>query len=175
MRRSLLNADPLDRSIRCNDRQRTLEEWRVGKIGEGLAALGVIVSLLFVGYEIRQNTQLSKAASLEAQAELGAEIALNFLADAEVVQFLTRIADGELPSDFEKHENTKIRLMYVALLRSAEIRYRHKDLGVLDDTSVLGGSGNTLRAPYLAANWDQLKLVVSPDFALRFEADYGLR
>jgi len=147
----------------------------VGKIGEGLAALGVVVSLLFVGYEIRQNTQLSKAASLEAQAELGAEIALNFLADAEVVQLFTRITDGALPSDFEKHENTKIRLMYVALLRSAEIRYRHNDLGILDNTSVLGGSGGLLRAPYLAASWPQLKPIVAPDFALRFEADYGLR
>ena len=47
----------------------------MGKLGESLAALGVVVSLLFVGYEIRQNTQLSKAASLEAQAALGAEIA----------------------------------------------------------------------------------------------------
>ena len=147
----------------------------MGKIGEGLAALGVVVSLLFVGYEIRQNTQVSRAASLEAQAELGAEIALNFLADAEVVQFFTRIADGALPSDFEKHENTKIRLMYVALLRSAEVRYRHKDLGILDDTSVLGGSASLFRYPYLAASWDQLKLVVAPDFAVRFEADYGLR
>ena len=44
---------------------------------------------------------------MEAQAELGAEIALNFLADAEVVQFITRINDGALLSDFENHEQTK--------------------------------------------------------------------
>ena len=92
-----------------------------------------------------------------------------------MIDFITRIADGALPSDFEKHENTKIRLMYVALLRSAEARYRHADLGILDNTSVLGGSAGLLRAPYLAANWDQLKLIVAPDFAHRFEADYGLR
>lgn len=144
----------------------------MSKLGEALAALGVIASLLFVGYEIRQNTQLSKAAALEAQAELGAEIALNFLADAEVVQFITRISDGALPSDFEDHENTKVRLMYIALLRSAEIRYRHNDLGIFDDTSVLGGSAVLLQAPYLAASWERVKLSVAPDFALRFEADY---
>ena len=147
----------------------------MGRLGEGLAVLGVIVSLMFVGYEIRQNTQLSKAAALEAQAELGAEIALNFLADAEVIQFITRINEGALPSDFEKHENTKIRLMYTALLRSAETRYRHHDLGIFDDTSVLGGSAALLQTPYLAATWNDLKRSVAPDFALRFEADYGLR
>ena len=147
----------------------------MGKIGEGLAAFGVIVSLLFVGYEIRQNTQLAKAASLEAQAELGAEIALSFLADAEVVEFITQMSDGALPSDFENREQTKIRLMYLAVLRSAEVRYRHHDLGILDDTSVLGGSGYLFRAPYFAADWDRLRVSVAPDFARRLEADYGLR
>jgi hypothetical protein len=65
--------------------------------------------------------------------------------------------------------------MYIALLRSAEVRYRHEDLGILDDTSVLGGSGTMFRSPHFAASWDRLKLSVVPDFALRFEADYGLR
>ena len=57
----------------------------------------------------------------------------------------------------------------------AETRYRHEDLGILDSTSILSGSGGLLRAPYVAASWDRLKLLVAPDFALRFEADYGLR
>ena len=45
----------------------------------------------------------------------------------------------------------------------------------MDDTSVLGGSAAMFRAPYFAADWERQKLSVAPDFALRFEADYGLR
>ena len=146
-----------------------------GKIGEGLAALGVVLSLVFVGYEIRQNTQLSKAAALQAQAELGAEIALSWIADDDVIRLITRIRKGALPAEFDEHENVKIRVMYIALLRSAEIRYRLKELGILDDTLVLGGSGTLLRAPYLAAGWDGLKSAVSADFAEHFENERAVK
>jgi len=146
-----------------------------GRIGEAVAALGVVLSLVFVGYEIRQNTQLSKAAALQGQAELGAEIALSWIEDDEVIRLLTKIQSGALPPDFDEHENAKIRLMYLALLRSAEIRYRLNALDILDDTSVLGGSATALRVPYLAASWGTLKAAVSADFAEQFESDFGLR
>jgi hypothetical protein len=151
------------------------EDRKSGKIGEAAAVLGVVLSLVFVGYEIRQNTQLSKAAALQGQAELGAEIALSWIEDDEVIRLLTKILSGALRPEFNEHENAKIRLMYIALFRSAEIRYRLKTLDILDDTSVLGGSAAALRAPYLAATWDTLKVALSPDFVDQFESDYGLR
>jgi hypothetical protein len=65
-------------------------------------------------------------------------------------------------------------MMYLALLRSAEIRYRQRELDILDDTLVMGGSASLLRAPYLAAGWDQIKDAVAPDFADRFEEERAL-
>ncbi len=145
-----------------------------GRIAEGMAALGLVLSLVFVGYEIRQNTQLSKAAALQSQAELATEIILSWIADDDALRLVTRIRKGALPSDFNEHENAKIRMMYLALLRSAEIRYRQRELDILDDTLVMGGSASLLRAPYLAAGWDQIKDAVAPDFADRFEEERAL-
>ncbi len=91
---------------------------------------------------------------------------LSWIADDDALRLLTRIRKDALPADFNEHENAKIRLMYLALLRSAEIRYRQRELDILDDTKVMGGSGSVLRAPYLAAHWDQIKDAVASDIAV---------
>jgi hypothetical protein len=140
-----------------------------------LAALGVVLSLAFVGYEIRQNTQLSRAAAIQGQAELSAEIILSWIEDDEALSLLTRILNGALPSEFTEHENQKLRLMCLVVLRNAENRYRQRALGVLDRATVLGGSASILSAPYLSARWDTLRSAVAPDFAERFEEEYGIR
>lgn len=150
------------------DRGRTLRE--------GLAALGVILSLLFVGYEIRLNTRVSTAAAVQASTEQSLQIILGWSEDEQAVTLLGRILSGEMPPDFTDYENTKLRLMHLAVLRLAESRYRQAELGILeDDATILGGSAALLRAPYLADRWDQLKPAVPKDFAAYFESEYGLR
>ncbi len=150
------------------DRGRTLRE--------GLAALGVILSLLFVGYEIRLNTRVSTAAAIQASTDHSLQVILSWSEDEQAVTLLGRILSGEVPPDFTDYENTKLRLMYLAVLRLAESRYRQAELGILeDDATILGGSGALLRAPYLADRWNQLKPAVPQDFAAYFESEYGLR
>jgi len=144
-------------------------------IREGLAALGVILSLVFVGYEIRQNTQVSTAAAIQGVTDQSLEIVLAWSADEEAVTLLGRILNGEVPADFTDYENTKLRLMYLAALRVAESRYRQSTLGIIEDPTILGGSAAILRAPYLVERWEQLKSAVPPDFAAHFEAEYELR
>jgi len=142
---------------------------------EGLAALGVILSLAFVGYEIRQNTQVSRAAAIQGVTDQSLETILAWSEDEQAVGLLGRVLSGAVPSDFTDNENTKLRLMYLASLRVAESRYRQRELGIIDDPTILGGSAAILRAPYLSERWDRLKSGVSPDFAADFEVEYGLR
>lgn len=142
---------------------------------EGLAALGVILSLVFVGYEIRQNTQVSRAAAIQGVTDQSLETILSWSEDEQAVALLGRVLKGAVPSDFTDDENTKLRLMYLASLRVAESRFRQSELGIIEDQTILGGSAAILRAPYLLERWEQLKSGVSPDFAASFEAEYGLR
>ena len=151
------------------------ENKRGGMLREGLAALGVILSLVFVGYEIRQNTQVSTAAAIQGVTDQSLEIILAWTEDEEAVALLGRVLNGEGPSDFTDSENTKLRLMYLGALRVAESRYRQSTLGIIENPTILGGSAAILRAPYLVERWEQLKSAVPPDFAVHFEAEYGLR
>ena len=150
-----------------------LERGRV--VREGLAALGVILSLAFVGYEIRQSTNVSRAAAIQGITDQSLETILAWSEDEQAVTLLRRVLNGEVPSDFTEDETMKLRLMYLATLRVAESRYRQTELGIIEDPTILGGSAALLRAPYLSKRWDRLKPAVSADFAEDFEAEYGLR
>ena len=45
----------------------------LGNIGEVVAAIGVVISLFYVGYQIRQNTRASRASSILAARQMANE------------------------------------------------------------------------------------------------------
>lgn len=144
-------------------------------LSEGLAAIGVILSLVFVGYEIRQSTQVARAAAIQGATDQSLEIILAWGEDEQAVRLLDRVLSGAVPSDFTDYERVKLRLMHLAALRVAESRYRQSKLGIIEDRTILGGSAAILRAPYIRHRWSRLKPAVSADFAEDFEVEYGLR
>ena len=151
------------------------QQGRSGPIRDSLAALGVVVSLLFVGYEIRQNTQVARAAAIQATADQSLQVIIAWAADEQAVRLMTRLLDGALPSEFSDDENTKLRFMFLATFRIMENRYRQSDLGLIDDPMIFTGRAAIYRSPYLAARWDEFRSAVVPDFAEQFEVDFGLR
>ncbi len=151
------------------------QEERPKQVREVLAAIGVILSLLFVGYEIRQNTRVAKAATIQNMADQGIAIALAWSLDDEASELLGRVNDGELPDQFTERERARLRLMYLTALRGAEGRYRQMLLGLVEETDMMGGSSALYRAPYLAEQWPQLRPALAADFAAWFETEYQLR
>lgn len=141
---------------------------------EVLAAAGVVLSLIFVGYELRQNRQVARAAAVQAIADQSLDVILTWSSDPQSVQLLAQVLDGATPDAFSRDENAKLRLMFLALLRIAESRYRQAELGVVSDPTIFGGAASVLNSPYLEARWADLRGSVAPDFAERFETQYGL-
>lgn len=140
-----------------------------------LAAAGVVLSLIFVGFELRQNTQVARAAAVQAIADQSIDVILAWTTDEQSVLLLSEVLRGATPDEFTREENTKLRLMFLAQLRIAESRHRQAELGVITDPTIFGGAASTLRSPYLRAYWGSLKSSVAPDFALEFENEYGLQ
>ena len=65
-----------------------------------LAAVGVVLSLIFVGYELRQNTQVARAAAVQAIADQSLEVILAWTSDAESLRLLRHVLDGATPDAF---------------------------------------------------------------------------
>ena len=138
-------------------------------VRESVAALGVIISLAFVGYELRQNNQVARAAAVQTISDQSIEVINTFISDQESVRLLSAVLDGATEADFTAVENTKLRLMFLAQLRIAESRYRQAELGVVNDPTIFGGAAATLRSPYFRGRWPDLRNSVAPDFAATFE------
>jgi hypothetical protein len=105
-----------------------LSDW--ASIAEIGSALAVVASLLYVGYEIQQNTKVSLASNRQAVATRAQDLAL-FSADIDI----NRLISGPDGDDVELSERDANNLTaYVgALLRSSEEAYLLYRDGLLDE------------------------------------------
>ena len=87
---------------------------------EFVAATGVILSLLFVGLEIRQNTSAVRSSTLQALSDSHRDLVLGSLLDAEHSALISRTFQGETSEAFTDHENTRLMGYYVVYLAPAE-------------------------------------------------------
>ena len=64
---------------------------------EMLAALGVIGSLLFVGYEIRQNTEAVRGSTIQGIADQSLQVTLALSMDEDWLRLQERIVGDSVP------------------------------------------------------------------------------
>jgi hypothetical protein len=103
---------------------------------ELLAAAGVILSLLFVGLELRQNTAAVRATALNDLATGTRELLLTVSADGELSDLYRRWIEDD--SAFTATEKARIRLLLAAMLRGAENAYLQARIGVVDSVALRG-------------------------------------
>ncbi|MEN8374774.1 MAG: hypothetical protein ABFS34_04940 [Gemmatimonadota bacterium] len=63
---------------------------RQTRLGEALASLGVIGSLIFVGLEIRQNTKALEAAAIQSMTDVFRDQAYLFINDSSLNSLVMR-------------------------------------------------------------------------------------
>lgn len=140
------------------------------------AALGVILGLLFVGLELRQNTAAVRAAALNDLATGARDLLLAVSTDAELSELYHRwiIADASLTPI----ERTRIRLLIAAMLRSAENAFLQSRIGVVDSLA-LRRYGLTENPAFQSAlfpdMWtSELRDRFHPDFVAAIEVFYSV-
>ncbi len=146
-------------------------------IRETLAALGVIVSLIFVGIEIRQNTSAVRGNSVQAIAQQNLEIALAAMTDGELLRTLVTLEAGSSIQDLDPAGRLRLGMYYMASLRITENRLRQVEVGILDEDALeqLGGVGSMYRTPYFQQWWDENKARFAADFVEFMGDQYGLK
>ena len=75
----------------------------IGAVGEVLGAVGVIVTLVYLALQIRQNTQALRAASVDSMTNIANGIRTNLFSDPNVTAIYMRgLADIESLNDLER-------------------------------------------------------------------------
>jgi len=146
----------------------------IGKTFELLGAIGLIASLVFVAYEIRQNTIAARASAIQeigiATAEMWGEIAR----DQQLLRVMLKRSDIQT-SDFSADDWSRMLAQMTAWSRMAETGLLQVREGLLPPASLetLGYSStrNWLRSPVVSCLWKyRLKEMVSEDFASYVES-----
>ena len=118
----------------------------VGAVAELLAALGVIVSLVYLAVQIRQNTRAVRSASYHQAAEQTWSAALAIAQDESLAE---AIALARLGQDLSPAQEIRIDSVNVAIVFGFENMLRLHEQGLLDPDVWENVLRNTI--PYLAA------------------------
>ncbi|MEE4175280.1 MAG: hypothetical protein V2I57_13590 [Xanthomonadales bacterium] len=147
-----------------------------------LALVGVIVSLLFVGWEIRQNTKVARAAAIQATAEQILDWQAEVATDEDAIRVFTALRSGVPFAELSPEDKQRYGWIVSATVRIMENRYRQVQMGIIDpeDMGIAGGTSNPnwFRSPYFLEYWASLEPEGSwaPDFLEFFETEVlGIR
>jgi hypothetical protein len=124
--------------------------WIWKEVAEILGVLCVVASLIFVGVEVRQNTNAVHGATLQAVSQQSVDLVMAGLDNSALRSALVAAADGTLSP-----EQTNLMIWFIsAKLRADENRFRQVELGILDAASFLQLSNHAAyRTSYFADYW----------------------
>jgi len=137
-------------------------EWSWKGIAEFVGTLGVIGSLIFVAFQIQQNTRAIESGTIESILGHSYDAAVLAVENADLRAALTASCENELTAD----QRMMLTVYYQALLRLQLNRFFQVQLGIIDEETALGlGARSTpYGRPIFAEVWEAAKDEYSPEF-----------
>lgn len=146
----------------------------VKSLGEALAALGVIASLIFVGLEIKQNTAVARAQTRQALTEDLRGFIMDLAAEKELFGAFHEKFETTYEGSLDDRRATYVMF---ARLRMAENVFLQVQEGVVDD-SIFFSYGWSGQPVFMSSQfrdwWPEFRMRFHPDFVAAFEAEYEL-
>ena len=142
-------------------------------IREVVSAAAVVLSLVFVGLEVRQNTTAVRGATMQAISDATSSYNLEMSLDEEFAGLAARVTDGATQEDFTSAENQQLILSLFAFVGMLENTYLQHREGLVPDAvfESYGWNDGVIRTPYFARFWETVAAnVVSPEFRKFFES-----
>jgi hypothetical protein len=134
------------------------------QLGEALAAIGVIVSLVVVAVEIRQNTNAIRGATVQAVSQQSMDLAMAGL-DNEALRDVFEVAACVGSEGLSPQQRQLLGWFFASKLRADENRLRQMQLGTLERATFGQLSNNqAYRLPYFAEWWALRGSEWAPDF-----------
>lgn len=146
------------------------------------AAVGVILSLVFVGYEIRQNTRVARATAVQATVEQIIQWQTESGTDPEWIRVYDFVRNGGAYADLSSLDQSRYSWVVISTVRITENRFRQMQMGIINgkDLDIGGGTSNRqwFQSEHFLDWWRGSDRTQSwaPDFLEFFETDVlGLR
>ena len=147
-----------------------LKQW--AQIAEVVGAVAIIVSLIYVGSELKHNTVATQAATFQQMVQLSTTSLISIASDADLTEIMTRaVQDPDLLNDQERFRWFLINRAQWRGMEAAFFQYQH---GVLGDPEWMSYEkmmcGEIFTVTGGHAGWDRHRFVLSPDFVTFIES-----
>jgi len=147
-------------------------------LAEVIGAVGVILSLLYVGRQLKQTNAMSRAAARQALSAQFNEWAMGIAASEDLAPALAKVTFRGLEREAATElERIRIGYAYAAIIEQVHMAWQHQRDGILtqQETDALYAPNGTLfDRPYLRSVWSVLRGNFSEDFSDWFEQKYML-
>ena len=146
-------------------------------IGEVVAVLGVVLSLVFVGLQLRQNALVSRASAYQ---ELGIAMAEGWrlrATDRELndLLYMANSTDPDVRSKLTDSDMRRVQAYTLSYLRIYQSAYLEVQQGLLPPEALVDlGLRGVKGSAFLQHMWPSLQLLLSTEFADYLESELDL-
>lgn len=102
----------------------------IGAFAESLAAIAVILSLVYVGYQVSETKKAVKASVAQARTDLGVQL-ITSRYTSDIAELLVR--SGQAYDELTEAERFKLKSFFSAHIRHSQNMYYQQREGLLDD------------------------------------------
>ena len=131
---------------------------------EVVGILSVVISLLFVGYELRQNTSVSRYQAYNDSTSRFQDLTLFIAADNELSELQLKMRTASSLDEYAPLEIEKLLNLFYATTRTFEGQYRAYQAGLIQNSDLATGSGGLVNNSTYRLLWPRSKILFGPDF-----------
>lgn len=135
-----------------------LEKWAL--IAEIVGGIAIVVSLIFVGFEVRQNTQATQIAAYQQLINGISEFNTQTLANPELRAVRIKLDAGTRIEELNPDEQQVINAFLYLAYRNGDMAYMQYRSGIIGEERLISGMGilvNLLELPTVQMHWNQRK------------------
>lgn len=108
----------------------------IGSVGDAIGGVGVVLTLLYLAHQTRQNTRAIRAASFQQVADSLSDVSMTIFQDPSLVSLLDRVKSDAVSLSDE--DIARYGYFLLATLRRIESLYFHAEQGTIEGQSWLG-------------------------------------
>ncbi|MEE8387205.1 MAG: hypothetical protein V3R65_01395 [Acidiferrobacterales bacterium] len=134
-------------------------------VADLLAAFGVIVSLLYVGYQVKESRKAVRAATAQARTDLGVQL-ISARWTSDIADLLMTSVDD--PESLSKADKFKLKGFFTAHVRHCMNMFYQQQEGLLDEFWSHGVARVTVywirNYPFMVDEWESIQKSLPPEF-----------
>lgn len=149
-----------------------------GSIAEMIGAIGVILSLLYVGRQLRQSNVMARSATRQEINSSLSSWATNVAVSPSLAEAFAKVQYHDLVrEDASDEEKIQIAYAYFGFIAQQHFMYAQWQEGIITEQELdelLGPGSALLETPYLRSVWPIIRISFPKDFADWYENRFRL-